>query len=851
MSDKKENQEVVTEPKKRLTLTLTKKPADSTVLKSTVANNAASNSANSSSSVVNTAMSNNAMQNITTSNNIIQNNDANKNSVPTKPIRRADLSERKIDLAKSLVTSGMNSNNNANDSQKSGTLSIGARKTDASSGEKTGEKILTRSTVFTVPVQQRSFGGGGYARENRIFSPEDREKRMNFLKTAERARSNVQFGGPKSPVFTPTKTYNKKPERRNKAEYGEGGAVSKTHKQGWNDDKRLNIGMGVVQTFSEDLNIEADRGWRKVRTKRESAFNYKPSVVKTIDVYEGMEVQTLATEMSISMKDLSKKLKSMGLPTNVTAVLDADSAELLVIECGHKVKRVNIVNVDDDPVEDYVGNAKPRAPIVTIVGHVDHGKTSLLDAIRNANVASGEAGGITQHIGAYQVKSSKDSMITFLDTPGHETFTAMRARGVQLTDIAVLVVAADDGIQEQTVEAIKHIKNAGVQFIVAITKVDKPDANPDKVLDMLLAYDIVTDKHGGDVLAVKIAAIKGIGIKELLDAIALQADMMELKVRDEGFAIGVVIEAKVQKGFGNVANIIVQKGCLKIGDHFVVGKTFGKVRCLIDTTNEHVKVVGPSMPVSVICLDAACLPGDRLVVVPSEIIARDTAKARIEKIQQASYSNKSLEDLYSHMQQNKTLNVLLKGDTVGSVEALQQGIGKVKNDEVTIKVVDASVGPVNESDVLLAEVSKAIIISFHNKVGGAIMKFATEKFVHVIAEDVIYKILEDLQKLIDGMIEPVYDEVKHGKAKIIKVFEFSKGVVAGCQVVEGKIIRGFKLRVIRNGVVIGEGDIRSLQRETQDVKEAIHGHECGLMINDFKDYKIGDEVVCFELVQKK
>lgn len=564
---------------------------------------------------------------------------------------------------------------------------------------------------------------------------------------------------------------------------------------------------------------------------------------RTVQIYDGIEISSLASDMAINVTELLKKLKQMGINTKT---LDADTAELIVMEYGHQAQKIHIVDPDADPVEDYEGEQITRAPVVTIVGHVDHGKTSLLDTIRQTSIATKEAGGITQSIGAYQVQNSHGKVITFLDTPGHETFTSMRERGVQATDIAILVIAADDGIKDQTIEAIKHIKAANVEIIVAITKVDKPTANPDKIEEALLQYDIVTEKFSGSVVAIKVSSHKNIGITELLDAITIQSDVMELKARTQGHAIGVVLESSMLKGMGHIANTLIQKGTLKLGDNFVIGSSYGKVKCLIDCNGKHIKQAGPSVPVSIIGLISPVLPADRMVVVPNEQIAKNTAENRINKPKVNVKEQLSLEEMYARMQdQGKKLLVLLKADTVGSLEALKQGVESIKNDEVSIKVISSSSGLITESDIKTAETFKSILVAFNLKPSAAIKQLAIEKYVHILSDDVIYRIFESLQATIDKMMKPIIKQEVMGKAMVIKLFSFSKGTVAGCRVIEGKMSNGLKLRLIRKDEIIEIGSIKSLQKATESAKEATKGQECGIMTENYNEYQLNDILECY------
>lgn len=573
---------------------------------------------------------------------------------------------------------------------------------------------------------------------------------------------------------------------------------------------------------------------------------------KHIKLPETIAVKDLASKMSYTAAEVVKRLFMMGVMATINQEIDFDTAALVASEFGvtceelpPEVDPTEIPEIEDDPK-----TLKLRPPVVTVMGHVDHGKTSLLDCIRNTHVQTHEAGGITQHIGAYQV-NCKGKKIVFLDTPGHEAFTAMRARGAQITDIAILVVAADDGVMPQTIEAIHHAKSAGVPIIVAINKIDKPGANPDRVKQELMEQGLVPEEYGGDTIMVPVSAKKQIGIDDLLEMVLLVAEVKELKANPNRDARGVIVEAKLDKGRGPVATVLVQNGTLRIGDSVVCGTTYGKVRAMVNDRGENVKKAGPSVPVEILGLNDVPEAGDILAVL-EEKQARSIAEARIERQRNNLIKSKkvSLDDLFHQIQEGdiKDLNIVIKADVQGSVEALSSSLLKLnKNDEVRVSIVHSGVGAVNESDVMLASASNALIIAFNVRPDANARKLADTENIDIRTYRVIYDAINDVKDAMSGMLKPKYKEVIQGRVEIRQVMKFSKALVAGSYVLEGKICNNSKIRIIRDNIEIFDGEIDSLRRFKDEVKEVNAGYECGISIVDFRDFKEGDIIEAYTM----
>lgn len=593
------------------------------------------------------------------------------------------------------------------------------------------------------------------------------------------------------------------------------------------------------------------------RLKRIAAERAKKQI--KITVPEEITVGELAALLKMTAAEVIKKLFALGMMATVNEVIDYDTAEIVATELGAKVEKEVVVTIEERIIDDTVDaeeDLQPRDPVVVVMGHVDHGKTSLLDAIRNTSVTSTEAGGITQHIGAYRVQTS-EGKITFLDTPGHAAFTSMRARGAMATDIAILVVAADDGIMPQTIEAINHAKAANVSIIVAINKMDKPGASPDRIMQQLTEHDLVPEEWGGDVICIPVSAKTHQGIDKVLESINLVAEMLELKANPNRAAKGIVIEAKLDKGRGPVATVLVQNGTLKTGDTIVAGTSVGRVRVM---TNENGKVLdsaGPSVPVEIMGLAEVPQAGDTFDAVSDERLARELVEQRKREAKEEEfkqYQKVTLDNLFSSISQGemKELNIIVKADVQGSVEAVKQNVEKLSNDEVKVKVIHGSVGAINESDVMLANASNAIIVGFNVRPDPVAAEIAERDCVDIRMYRVIYDCIEELEAAIKGMLAPKFREVVLGRAEVRNVFKLSSaGMIAGSYVLDGKITRNSQIRVVRDGIVIFEDAIASLKRFKEDAKEVASGYECGVGLEKFNDIKEGDILEAFIMEEVK
>ena len=579
----------------------------------------------------------------------------------------------------------------------------------------------------------------------------------------------------------------------------------------------------------------------------------KKEAPKIIEIPETITVGDFAKAMGKTAAEVVKKLMMLGVMATVTQNIDFDTATLIADDFGIELKKEIVITKEDilfSEEEDKPEDLKPRPPVVVVMGHVDHGKTSLLDAIRHTSVISTEAGGITQHIGAYSVRLN-DRDITFLDTPGHEAFTTMRARGAQVTDIAILVVAADDGIMPQTVEAINHAKAAGVSIVVAINKIDKEGANAERVKQMLVEYDLVPEEWGGDTVCVEVSAKKNINIDGLLEMVLLIADMQELKANPNKPAKGAVIEAQIDKGRGPVATVLVQEGTLKVGDIVIAGTAVGHVRAMVNDKGRRVKTAAPSTPVEILGLSEVPSGGDTFRVVADEKMARDVAEARKQEQKETRFNSAvkvSLDNLFSQIDEGnmKELNVIIKADVQGSVEAVKQSLEKLSNDEVRVRAIHGGVGAVNESDVMLANASNAIIVGFNVRPDAGAAAAAERQEVDIRLYRVIYQAIEEIEAAMKGMLDPEFKEVILGHAEVRQTFKVSGvGTIAGSYVTDGKIARNAEIRLVRNGIVVHEGKIDSLKRFKDDAKEVADGFECGIGIEKFNDVKEGDVIECF------
>lgn len=596
------------------------------------------------------------------------------------------------------------------------------------------------------------------------------------------------------------------------------------------------------------------RKQERARQKAMGQMQEREKVVRDVQIPEAIVVSELANRMAERVAEVVKSLMKMGMMVTQNEVIDADTAELIVEEFGHKVVRVSDADVEDviNEVKDSESDLKTRPAVVTIMGHVDHGKTSLLDAIRNTKVTAGEAGGITQHIGAYQVETKRGDIISFLDTPGHAAFTSMRSRGAQVTDIVVLVVAADDAVMPQTIEAINHAKAANVPMIIAINKIDRAEANPDKVRTDLLQHEVIVEKLSGEVQDVEVSAINGTGLDELLEAIALQAEILELNANPDRAAQGAVIEAQLDVGRGPVATVLVQRGTLRRGDIFVVGEQWGKVRALINDQGRRVDIAGPSVPVEVLGLNGTPEAGDVLNVVETEAQAREIADYRIEvaKEKRATAGASTLEQMMAKAKEDENvseLQILVKADVQGSAEAIVQAMEKIGNDEVRVRVLHYGVGAITNTDVSLAEASGAPVIGFNVRANTSARQVANQKGVEVRYYSVIYDLVDDVKAAASGLLSAEIRENFIGYAQIKEVFKVSGvGKVAGCIVTEGVARRSAGVRLLRDDIVIHEGTLKTLKRFKDEVPEVQSGQECGMAFENYDDIRNNDVIEIFE-----
>ncbi len=596
---------------------------------------------------------------------------------------------------------------------------------------------------------------------------------------------------------------------------------------------------------------------KRFREKARAMFSAPQKVERVVSLGDTITVKDLAAAMAEKVGNVIKKLMEMGMMASQNQTIDADTAELIATEFGATVKRV-----DTKPYADILerepnpNNLTKRPPVVTVVGHVDHGKTSLLDAFRNANVAAGEAGGITQHVSSYEVKTKSGADITFLDTPGHETFTAMRARGAQMADIVVLVVAANDSIMPQTIEAINHIRAAKVPFIVAINKIDLPEANPTRVKTDLLQQEVQVEEMGGDVQCVEISATKKINLDKLEDAILLQAEMMDLKADADMPAVAYVVEAKMEKGLGSVATVLMRQGTLKIGDVFVVGETFGRVRGLINSAGVRVKQIKPGQPAVVLGLDSVPAAGDELRVMETDAQTREVAAYRAQKAKDKANAIKrsSLEELFAKRDDNKklTLPIILRADVQGSVEAITDMLKDIHTDKAAVEIMSSGVGQITEGDIRLATASGAVIIAFNVRADAAVRDLARSGNVDIRYHSVVYRITDEIKEILSGKLAPEKRETFIGYADVIALFTVGKGTrVAGCRMTEGVIKKDAFVRLLRNNVVIYDGKIGEMRREKNEVKEVSGGVEFGMSFDKYNDLKEGDRVECYEVEEIK
>ena len=680
-----------------------------------------------------------------------------------------------------------------------------------------------------------------------------------LLEQAARDKTDVNLAAPANPLKQAPKSLTSAPVQDEGEDRSDKNAKAGKLKLRTGEERRSSGKITVQQALSiEESRVRSMASMRRQREKAmkkamgNTASNEK--IIRDVVIPETITVQELANRMAERVVDVIKSLMKLGIMATSSQSIDADTAELIVGEFGHKFKRVTegdveniLTEVDDDAEESLI----KRPPVVTIMGHVDHGKTSLLDALRKTHVADKEAGGITQHIGAYQVELEGHEKVTFLDTPGHEAFTAMRARGAKITDIVVLVVAADDGIMAQTKEAISHAKAAGVPIVVAVNKIDKPGADSSRVKQELMQYELVPEEFGGDIMVVEVSAKTGQGLDKLVETLLLQAEVLELKANPARQAIGVVVEARLDSGKGVVTTLLIQKGTLRVGDIVVAGPAYGKVRTMIDDHGRPIKEALPGMPVVILGLSTAPEAGDNFSVVDNEKTARDIAEYRERRTREHStLANRSMEKLFGDAAGTsvKELAVIIKADVQGSVEAIVGSVAKFAGDEVAVKVLLSGAGAVSESDVTLARATGAFIIAFNVRATPKAKELAAKDKVNVRYYSIIYDVVDDVKAALSGMLSPTLRENFLGYAQIREVFNMSKaGKVAGCMVTDGLIKRGAKVRLLRDNVVIHEGTLKTLKRFKDEVKEVKSGLECGMAFENYEDIRAGDQIEAFEV----
>ena len=628
--------------------------------------------------------------------------------------------------------------------------------------------------------------------------------------------------------------------------------------------EKIDMDHTVVKQKLNKKSTQQNNHKKELANKKKEMYKHKeklmsnaPEQNESVVLYkEGMTVAELADRLHVAVPELVKKLFMLGIMATANNSISFENAEVLVLDYEKELKReetADVTNFEAYEVIDREEDLQSRPPVVTIMGHVDHGKTTLLDTIRKANVAEGEAGGITQAISAYQIQVNGQP-ITFIDTPGHAAFTEMRARGASITDIVIIIVAVDDGVMPQTKEAIDHAKAAGVPIMVAINKIDKPGANPERIMTELTEYGLTPDSWGGDTVYTQISAKQGTGVPELLDNILLVAEMQGYKANPNRYAIGSVIESRLDKQVGPIVTLLIQNGTLRLGDPIVVGTTFGKVRTLRNDKGEEITEATPSTPVEITGLNETPIAGDKFMAFESEKQARSIGEQRKE-LQKLKDNQKtevtSLDDLFSKIGEGlRELNVIIKADVHGSSEAVKNSLEKIEVEDVRVKVIRSSVGPITESDIVLAKASNAIIIGFNVRPDSAIRDYAKDNGVEIRLYNIIYKAVEEIEAAMKGMLEPIYEEKVIGEAEVRQLFKFSKvGIIAGSYVTDGVITRDAKARIIREGIVIYDGNINSIQREKDAVKEVKKGLECGITIENFNDIKVGDIIEAYEMVE--
>jgi translation initiation factor IF-2 len=724
-----------------------------------------------------------------------------------------------------------------------------------------------RAEVEAETVRVKKAAEEKERREAEVRKAHEAERRAHEDKTKQKATevANKRFGAETAVVAKPSapRVNQEEEEEAPRPRRGIGGAPVRPapapKPQRGGAEKRRGR-LTVVTAFSADeVRERSDAAFRRRERRRSGLRDAEPKekITREVTIPETITIQELANRMSERSVDVVRMLMKQGHMATSTDTIDADTAQLIAEELGHTVRRVSEADVEEGMFDtpDDPENLQPRAPVVTIMGHVDHGKTSLLDAIRSTEVAAGEAGGITQHIGAYQVTSPSGGRITFIDTPGHAAFTAMRARGAKITDIVVLVVAADDGVMPQTVEAIQHAKAANVPIIVAINKIDRPDAKPERVRTELLQHEIQVESLGGEVLEVDVSAKERTNLDKLLDIIALQAEVLQLKANPNRAAEGTVIEARLDRGRGPVATVLVQRGTLKPGDIVVAGADWGRVRALMSDTGHSVVAAGPSMPVEILGFNGTPEAGDRLAVVDNEARAREITAYRERQKREKMAARQtgmrgSLEQMMNQLKTagRKEFPLVIKADVQGSVEAIVGALEKLSTDEVAARVLFSGVGAITESDVTLAAASSAVIIGFNVRAHKEAREAAEAAGIEIRYYDIIYSLVDDVKKAMSGMLAPTLRETMLGNATILEIFKVSKvGNVAGCRVTDGTVERGANVRLIRDNVVVHQGKLSQLKRFKDDAREVLAGQECGMAFENYQDMRVGDVIECYRV----
>lgn len=767
--------------------------------------------------------------------------------------------EVKEKLNKVEITSSFKKENHDIDAHK--ILSSYAQKQKEEERARREEERLKREAENKKKQEEdlRKFNAKGKNKQNEEINKKD-EDNKNCTKNID----SHEVDGPKNEA-TSKVSYKKDGYKKYSKDFDDEDGIdklsSKKSIQTTNYSKNKNIHTYILNDDEDDDNgfgrrRKSSKGFFKNKEKNQEIVHQK--IIQEVELPEFITVGDLAEKINEKKADVIKKLISMGMPCTVNQTIDADTAELVVVELGHNVKkRTTEHDIENKLNEEEGSKFVSRAPVVTIMGHVDHGKTSLLDAIRTTRVAEGESGGITQHIGASRVEVEKGKFITFIDTPGHEAFTEMRMRGASITDIVVLVVAADDGVKDQTVEAINHSKAAGVPIILAINKIDKPGADPMRVKQELLQYDIITEDFGGDIMAVEVSAKQKLGLDKLREVILLQAEIMELKAPIDVKAFGAVIEARMDQKKGPIASLLVQKGVLKFGDLVLAGTSYGKIKKMVDDKHKVQKEATPSMAVEILGLDSVPTAGDQFYVLNEEKEARDIIVYREKKVLENKIAKRSVKSLDSMLKtvggkSAKLLPIIIKADVNGSIEAIIGTLTKLNTVDVEIDVVHSATGAINETDINLASVSNALIIGFNVRANSNALDMAKVKDVDIRYYSIIYNIVDDIKNILNGMLEPVKKEEIVGHAEIRQVFKITgSGKVAGCFVIDGEISRNNKVRLIRDGVVIYSGELKALKRFKDDVKEVKTGYECGMSIDNYDDIKEKDIIESFKITEEK